>query len=98
MVLLFRVIYLHELYGGVMNYTEHAMKRMNQRGISQLMVQLVEQFGEFLPGEKIVLNQKRAREIAAVLHKLIDKGGLTIVADNNCVLTTHNCNKKKKRK
>lgn len=80
-----------------MNYTKHAIKRMSQRGINQMMIQLAEQFGEMLHGKKIVLTQRRAREVAAALHKLIDKGGLTLVADNDRLLTTYNCNKKKRK-
>jgi len=75
--------------------TGHLRSRMSQRGINKKMVDIVFQYGKE-KGEKIVLNKKDAMkkcaEIQATLKylkKIMDKGGLVIVCENNSIKTSY---------
>lgn len=78
------------------------MVRMNQRGITGDMIELVLEYGEYVQ-DKVILNMRKLKslikkvstEIKSKLMKL-DKGGLVVVLADDCtVVTTYNCNKKR---
>lgn len=75
-----------------MHKTKHFQQRMSQRGISQDMVDLVLTYGE-TEGDKVILSRKasaRLMEAARTLAKILDKGGLVVVASGDAQLTTYN--------
>lgn len=75
-----------------MRKTRHFQQRMTQRGISQDMVDLVLSYGE-TDGDKVILSRKasaRLMEAARTLAKILDKGGLVVVASGDAQLTTYN--------
>ena len=86
----------------MINFTKHAMKRMNQRGITKEMIDLTIEYGICIK-DKIILNTKEikkiihkvAKDLKSKLLKILDKGGLTVVlGDDASVITVYNCNKK----
>lgn len=75
-----------------MHKTRHFQQRMSQRGINQDMVDLVLSYGE-TDGDKVILSRKasaRLMEAARTLAKILDKGGLVVVASGDAQLTTYN--------
>lgn len=75
-----------------MHRTRHFQQRMSQRGINQEMVDLVLSYGE-TDGDKVILSRKasaRLMEAARTLAKILDKGGLVVVASGDAQLTTYN--------
>ena len=75
-----------------MHKSKHFQQRMSQRGISQDMVDLVLSYGE-PEGDKVILSRKasaRLMEAARTLAKILDKGGLVVVASGDVQLTTYN--------
>ncbi|MCZ8318877.1 MAG: DUF4258 domain-containing protein [Silanimonas sp.] len=72
--------------------TKHAKQRMSQRGISQDMVDLVLGYG-VADGDKVILDRKasaRLMRAARTLAKILDKGGLVVVATGDVQLTAYN--------
>lgn len=76
--------------------TKHAGIRQSQRGITSSMVDYV-----FTNGveekDKLILGQKEARQRLdeinqekRLLLKILDKGGVIVVAQGNAVITTYN--------
>ena len=77
-----------------MECTHHIKQRMPQRGISKRMVELVLDYGTLDGQGKYVLRQKDVARIVADLRylmKIIDKGGVTVVADGEVLITAYNC-------
>lgn len=81
-----------------MQKTAHSITRMNQRGITAAMIDLVMDYGE-PEGDKTILSAKRCRqaidELKQTQKKLehaIKKGGLTVVCCNDTVITTYSTN------
>ena len=75
-----------------MHKTKHFQQRMSQRGINQEMVDLVLNHGD-TDGDKIVLTRKataRLMKAARTLAKILDKGGLVVVASGEAQLTAYN--------
>lgn len=79
-----------------MQNTVHIQQRMSQRGINGKMLDIVLEHGR-LEKDKHVLRRKDAirlldelREQAAVVKKIIDKGGMVVVSDNGTLITTYN--------
>jgi len=75
-----------------MHKTRHIKQRMAQRGISQAMVDMVMRYGD-LDGDKVFLSRKatgRLMEEARTLVKILDKGGLVVVANGDMQVTTYN--------
>lgn len=79
-----------------MRKTRHAMARMAKRGISSAMIKYVIDNGISVQ-DKIVLGRKEAlqkleilQEEARLLKKILDKGGVVVVADETAVITTYN--------
>lgn len=79
-----------------MRTTIHAQQRMSQRGINRSMVDLCLEHGK-IDRNKVLLGRKDAEDLLAkmqdrmkVLKKIIDKGGITVISDNNTIITTYN--------
>ncbi|MCB1659056.1 MAG: DUF4258 domain-containing protein [Pseudomonadales bacterium] len=80
-----------------MNKSIHLKKRMSQRGIDQKMVELALNHG-VIDGDKYVLNKKIAcayleemkRQIRVIM-RVIDKGGVVVVANGDTLITAYNC-------
>jgi hypothetical protein len=86
----------------MINFTKHAIKRMNQRGISKEMINLTIEYGKCIQ-DKIILNSREIKkliskvsiELKSKLLKILDKGGVTVVlGDDASIITVYNCNKK----
>ena len=83
--------------------TRHILKRMNQRGITKDMVDFAFVYGD-IQGDKIFTNRKVTKEIICDIDmqieylrkmrrlalKVMDKGGITVVADNGKLITAYN--------
>jgi hypothetical protein len=84
-----------------MNFTHHAIERMNQRGITKAMIVLAMEYGN-RSNDKLILGMKKIKKLLNKvekstrkhLMKLLDKGGLTVVFCEDVVVTVYNCNKK----
>lgn len=81
-----------------MHTTVHIQQRMGQRGITGRMIDLVLEHGH-LKQDKVVLGRKDAQRLLAemqvkqaVLKKIIDKGGLVVVSDDDTLITSYNYN------
>lgn len=81
-----------------MQRTAHIDARMNQRGITGDMIDLVMTFGE-PDGEKTVLTEKACRLTIDTLKKLqkklehaSKKGGLTVVTSGDTLITAYRAN------
>jgi len=82
--------------------TNHILARMSQRGISKKLVDLVYEYGKE-KGDKLILNKKTTqtliKEIDSMrkeLLRIIDKGGVTVVLDNDALITAYNTNSYKR--
>ena len=80
-----------------MHFTHHIAKRMSQRGVSRKMLDLVLDYG-VNEGDKVVLGRREAahlienfRETMRLLIKVMDKGGVVVVAEGEHLITTYNC-------
>lgn len=82
--------------------TIHGMARMNQRGITKEMIEIVLEYGDYIQ-DKVILNSRKlkklikkvSKSLKSKLLKLLDKGGLVVVlGDNNVLITTYNHNRK----
>jgi hypothetical protein len=83
-----------------MHQTKHIEKRMNQRGISHQMLDLAFAYGTPIR-EKYVLGRKEVaarlaelRQEEKALLKIMDKGGLVVVEDDNTLITTYNLSRR----
>ena len=81
-----------------MQTTQHAMQRMSQRGVTGDMVDFVLNYG-FVDQDKYVLGKRQALELLndlkkqeRLVKKILDKGGVTVVAQDDVLITTYNCN------
>jgi len=79
-----------------MQNTTHIQQRMSQRGINAKMLSIVLEHGR-LEQDKHILGRKDAirllgelRAIEAAVKKIIDKGGVVVVSDNDNLITTYN--------
>ena len=82
--------------------TNHFLARMSQRGISKKLVDLVCEYGKE-KGDKLILNKKTTqtliKEIDSMrkeLLRIMDKGGVTVVLDNDALITAYNTNSYKR--
>lgn len=80
-----------------MRDTKHLRQRMSQRGVSRSMVDYVVDHGR-PDQDKIVLDRQGAlallqaiREEERLLMKILDKGGVVVVAEGEHLITTYNC-------
>jgi len=81
-----------------MHISQHADQRMNQRGISRRLVEFTLKHGR-IEGDKHVLDRNEARRIIEVLteelrlaKRVMDKGGVTVVEDQDTLITAYNVN------
>jgi len=81
-----------------MQTTQHAMQRMSQRGVTGDMVDFVLNYG-FVEQDKYVLGKRQALELLndlkkqeRLVKKILDKGGVTVVAQDDVLITTYNRN------
>lgn len=79
--------------------TKHCQARMSQRGLPKRLLDLVFEYGK-AQGDKLVLNKKSTQAIIDELEakkkhllKVIDKGGVTVVVQDEICITTYNTNK-----
>lgn len=75
-----------------MQKTKHIEKRMSQRGISSAMIDLALKYGEE-SGDKVILGRRSARRLLEdlrTLMKIIDKGGVAMVAQGDSLVTAYN--------
>lgn len=82
--------------------TSHCQARMSQRGLPKKLVDLVLEFGKY-SGDKLILNKKAThkviKEIDSIrkeLLRVMDKGGITVVLDNDTLITAYNTNSYKR--
>ena len=78
--------------------TLHINKRARQRGITNRMIELTLEFGE-VQADKIRLGTRRIKkllrthkELKTDLLKILDKGGLVVVASGATLITAYNWN------
>jgi len=79
-----------------MKTTLHIQQRMSQRGVNREMVELVLNHGR-LEQDRYVLGRKDAQNLLCSLQrqerelkKVLDKGGVVVVAKNDALITTYN--------
>lgn len=70
---------------------------MSQRGIDSKIIELALNQG-VIDGDKYILNKKSAcayleeiKRQMRVIMRVIDKGGVVVVADGDTLITTYNC-------
>lgn len=81
--------------------TKHFQSRMSQRGLPKKIIDLVLEFGKD-NGDKLILNRKETQKLIDEvddfkknLLKVMDKGGVTVVLDNEFLVTTYNLDRNK---
>jgi len=79
--------------------TNHVLARMSQRGISKKLIDLVYEYGKE-KGDKLILNRKTTQRVITEIDsmrkellRIMDKGGVTVVIDNDTLITVYNVNK-----
>lgn len=84
-----------------MQQSIHMGKRMNQRGITQEMVNFTLEYGD-VKGDRWVMNRKNIDKTITDLElqlrtakKFRDKGGIVVVADHDALITTYNFDSKR---
>ena len=82
--------------------TKHCQARMSQRGLPKKLLDLVLEFGKD-KGDKLILNKKSTQKvideidtIRKELLRIMDKGGVTVVLDNESLITAYNTNSYKR--
>ena len=84
-----------------MNETLHINQRVRQRGITKRMIELTLEFGEVQADKirlgsrrikKILKNRKLSQDLKHDLLKILDKGGLIVVASGTILITAYNWN------
>lgn len=79
-----------------MHTTQHIQQRMSQRGVSRDMVELVLAHGREEQDKYILGRKEASRRLAhlqretQLLKKVLDKGGVVVVADGDALITTYN--------
>lgn len=80
-----------------MHKTRHFHRRMSQRGVGSDMIELALAYGtmeqdKYILGRKETLEQlEQNRQEARLLKKVLDKGGVVVVAEDGALITTYNC-------
>jgi RNase P protein component len=77
--------------------TVHAQQRMSQRGINREMVELVLNYGR-IEQDRYIIGRKEAQTLLCSfqrmekeLKKVLDKGGVVVVAKDDALITTYRC-------
>ena len=78
-----------------MQFTLHADRRMNQRGISRRLIEFAMRYGR-IDGDKRVLDRKESLRLIEELNEklrlakqILDKGGIAVVDEDNSVITAY---------
>ena len=78
--------------------TKHCEARMAQRGLPKRLLDLVLEFGKD-SGDKWILNKKATQKVIDEIDNMrkellmiMDKGGVTVVIDNEAMITAYNTN------
>lgn len=78
--------------------TRHIQQIMSQRGITSAMIEIIQKFG-ICEGDKITLDKKNCLELSKVLaqckrvtDKMAEKGGYTLVATTDALITAYRLN------
>ena len=84
-----------------MQTTNHCQERMSQRGVSRDMMNFVLNHGT-LDKDKYILGRKEALSLLETLQseerllkKILDKGGVVVVASGDALITTYNCQRRR---
>jgi hypothetical protein len=79
----------------MLQFSSHALARMNQRGITKNMIELALDYGKFVK-DKVILSRKEIKKIIkkypdlkSKLLKLFDSKGLVVVFDNDYIITVY---------
>ncbi|MDP3587643.1 MAG: hypothetical protein Q8R58_06300 [Sulfuricurvum sp.] len=82
--------------------TQHSLARMSQRGLPKRLIDLVCEFGKE-QGDKFILNKKSTQKMINELDsmrkellKIMDKGGITVVVNDDTLITAYNTNSYKR--
>lgn len=86
-----------------MKFSTHARIRMGQRGIPDRMIELARKHGR-IEGDQWVLDIREAKAALdqvmverAALLKVIDKGGLVVIEEDDTVVTAYNITERLRR-
>ena len=84
--------------------TNHFKSRMSQRGLPKKVIDLVLEFGKD-EGDRLFLDRKETQKIIYqidnirnTLLKVMDKGGVAVVVEDEILITTYNLDKKNRNK
>ena len=84
--------------------TNHFKSRMSQRGLPKKVIDLVLEFGKN-EGDKLFLDRKETQKIIYQIDnhinnllKVMDKGGVAVVVEDEILITTYNLDKKNRNK
>ena len=84
--------------------TNHFQARMSQRGLPKQVIDLVLAFGKD-EGDKLFLDKKETQRIIYqidnlrnTLLKVMAKGGVAVVVEDETLITTYNLDKKNRNK
>ncbi len=84
-----------------MHTTQHINQRMSQRGITRDLVDFVVAHGE-TEGDRFIINRKVAmrlleslQEQQRLIKKILDKGGVVVVTNEDALVTTYNIDARK---
>ena len=76
--------------------TRHIQRRMDQRSITNQMLEMVKEFGVNENGDKTILNRKgiylarrELKKIDSILDKMTSRGGVVLVEYNNSEITAY---------
>ncbi|MEW6525964.1 MAG: hypothetical protein AB1444_04760 [Spirochaetota bacterium] len=77
-----------------MTTTQHCVKQMNNRGITNTMVELVQVFG-YQVGDRVIMDKKQIHELLVEINelrhqllKMYEKGGVVVVEKDGHLITT----------
>ena len=83
----------------MLQQTKHFEKRIQSRGVTQTMIDIVFRFGTAISLDKVILVQKTIKELLKkesfktderkMLIKILDKGGLCIVEEDGNLITAY---------
>lgn len=81
-----------------MHKTRHIQQRMSQRGITEAIINMVFDFG-ISDGDKITLDKKNCQLLSKLFEqmkrttdKMAEKGGYTLVASGESLITVYRLN------
>jgi hypothetical protein len=76
-----------------MTATQHCIKRMHNRGITNSMIDIVQMFG-YLVVDRVMMDKKQIQKLLAEINelrhqliKMYEKGGVVVVESNGILIT-----------